>query len=526
MNDLTKELLEDFRLESRERIDRVEDGLLTLAGAAHPERQPLVLKVRLELHTLKGNSGMMGFDDLQALAHELEDEIDRIDLDQPDLGPFLTGLDRMRTRVEELAAPGPHSDATDSTETTITATESGQSVRDSVRVPADKLDSLVDAVAESLIARNRLTASVELGLELDVTDDDYITSSVHTWGQVQEALHSLSKELEAIQEQTLRLRMVPLSTLFGKLKRLVHDEALKSGKEARLTTQGGETTVDKALADFAGDALGHLVRNAVHHGIETPKSRQRSGKSPCGTIHLAAAVVSGMVEIDLLDDGAGIDHSALLAAARRHGLDAGDDEDLRSLVFQTGISTRTQTDLSAGRGVGLAAVRNAAHLLGGSIDLASEKDLGTHFRLRLPTQASITQALLVRVDSERYALPVMSVVDTLALAGSSDGLAPSAGQMDWRGRGLDLLDLGQGFGTSESRRRHGHVVVVAAEGSERGLIVDEIEGIHQIVVKQLDRLVAGVQGISGSTILGDGRVVMILDAADLATLPLPEAQPS
>jgi len=526
VNDLTKELLEDYRLESRERIDRVEDGLLTLAGVAPPQRQPLVLKIRLELHTLKGNSGMMGFDDLQALAHELEDDIERIDLDQPDLGPFLTGLDRMRTRVEELSEPGPRPDASDSTETSIAAPESGRSVHDSVRVPADKLDALVDAVAETLIARNRLTSSVELGLGLEVTDDDYIKSSDRTWGQVEEALHSLSKELEAIQEQTLRLRMVPLSTLFGKLKRIVHDEALKSGKEARLTTQGGETTVDKALADFAGDALGHLVRNAVNHGIETPKDRQRSGKSSCGTIHLAAAVVSGMVEIDLLDDGAGIDHSALLAAAQRQGLEAGDAEDLRSLVFQTGISTRTQTDLSAGRGVGLAAVRNAAHLLGGSIDLTSEKDLGTHFQLRLPTQASITRALLVRVDSERYALPVMPVIDTLALAGGSDEPAPSAGQMDWRGRSLDLLDLGQSFGTSENRRRQGYVVVVASEGSERGLIVDEIEGIHQIVVKQLDRLVAGVQGISGSTILGDGRVVMILDAADLATVSLPVAKPS
>ncbi len=523
MNDLTKELLEDFRLESRERIDRVEDGLLTLAGVARPERQPLVLKVRLELHTLKGNSGMMGFDDLQALAHELEDEIDRIDLEQPDLEPFLTGLDRMRTRVEELREPGPQPHASESAAAPKTATASRRSAGDSVRVPGDKLDALVDAVAETLIARNRLTSSVELGLELDVSDDDYITSSVRTWGQVQEALHALSKELEAIQEQTLRLRMVPLSTLFGKLKRIVHDEALKSGKEARFTTQGGETTVDKALADFAGDALGHLVRNAVIHGIETPENRERAGKSPCGTIHLAAAVVSGMVEIDLLDDGAGIDHAALLRAARRQGLEAEDDEDLRSLVFHTGISTRTQADLSAGRGVGLAAVRSAAHLLGGSIDLTSEKDLGTHFRLRLPTQASITRALLVRVDNERYALPVMPVLDTLALAGGANGPAPAAGQMDWRGRSLDLLDLGQSFGTSESRRRHGYVVVVAAEGSERGLIVDEIEGIQQIVVKQLDRLVTGVQGISGSTILGDGRVVMILDAADLATLPLPLA---
>jgi two-component system chemotaxis sensor kinase CheA len=526
VNDLTKELLEDFRLESRERIDRVENGLLNLTGTAHPERQPLVLMIRLELHTLKGNSAMMGFDDLQALAHDLEDEVERIDLEQPDIGPFLTGLDRMRKRIDELREAGPQPDATDADEVTITATEDAESVRDSVRVPADKLDALVDAVAETLIARNRLTNNIQLGLDLDPTSDDYITSSVHTWDQVEEALHSLSRELEAIQEQTLRLRMVPLRTLFGRLKRIVHDEALKSGKEVHLTTEGGETTVDKALADFAGDALGHLVRNAVNHGIETPDRRQRSGKPSCGTIRLAAAVVSGMVEIDLLDDGVGIDHSAVLTAARRQGLEAGDDEDLRSLVFRTGFSTRTRADLSAGRGVGLAAVRNAAHLLGGSIDLTSEKDIGTHFRLRLPTQASITRALLVRVDSERYALPVMPVIDTLALTGGADGSVAGDGQMAWRGRSLDLLDLGQSFGTSENSRRQGYVVVVASEGSERGLIVDEIEGIHQVVVKQLDRLVAGVQGISGSTILGDGRVVMILDAADLATQPLPVAQSS
>ena len=259
-----------------------------------------------------------------------------------------------------------------------------------------------------------------------------------------------------------------MSTLFGKLKRIVHDEALKSGKEARLTTQGGETTVDKALADFAGDALGHLVRNAVNHGIERPKNRQRSGKSPCGTIHLAAAVASGMVEIDLLDDGAGIDHSALLAAARRHGLEAGDAEDLHSLVFQTGISTRTQTDLSAGRGVGLAAVRNAAHLLGGSIALTSEKDLGTHFQSP-PPDPGFDHPSTPGEGRQRKIRP----------AGDTRHRHPGAcrrlgrvwtqcdEQMNWRGRSLDLLDLGQCFGTSESRRQHGYVVVVGTARRER-----------------------------------------------------------
>ena len=187
----------------------------------------------------------------------------------------------MRIRIEKLGEPAPQPDASGADEVTTNATESELSVRDSVRVPADKLDALVDAVAETLIARNRLTNNIQHGLDLDAANNDYITSSVRTWGQVEEALHSLSKELEAIQEQTLRLRMVPLSTLFGKLKRIVHDEALKSGKEARLTTEGGETTVDKALADFAGDALGHLVRNAVNHGIETPENRLQSGKPPC-----------------------------------------------------------------------------------------------------------------------------------------------------------------------------------------------------------------------------------------------------
>jgi two-component system chemotaxis sensor kinase CheA len=463
----------------------------------------------------------MGFDDLQTLAHELEDEIERIDLDRPALGSFLTGLDRMRARIEELGASGLSTEASASVAAPTTAAERGGSAGGSVRVPADKLDALVDAVAETLIARNRLTSNVQLGLDLDVTDDDYADASDRAWSQVEEDLHSLSRELQDLQEQTLRLRMVPLGTIFGRLKRIVHDEAHRCGKQARLTTEGGETTVDKDLADFAGDALGHLVRNAINHGIEAPEVRERAGKPNCGTIHLAAAVASGMVEIDVLDDGAGIDHSALLRAARRQGLEEGVAADLHSLVFQTGISSRTRTDLSAGRGVGLAAVRDAAHLLGGSIDLSSEKDLGTHFRLRLPTQASIMRALLVRVDQERYALPVIPVIDTLPYAGGSDRSAAGAGQMDWRGRSVDLIDLGQSFGTSASRRRYGYVLVVASEGFERGLIVDEIEGIHRIVVKQLDPLVAGVPGFSGSTILGDGRVVMILDAADLATLPLP-----
>lgn len=521
MKDTIKELLADFCLESRERIDRVEDGLLTLVGSRSSEREPLVQRVGLELHTLKGNSGMMGLEKLQALAHELEDELEEIDLAEPDVGPLLSGLDRMRTQIDELREPSRATDTSEPRPASPTAPESGRARDGAVRVPADRLDDLVDAVAESLIARNRLTSKIQLGVDLDADSDDYVATSMLVWTEAQEALHALSRKLEGIQEQTLQLRMVPLSTIFGKLKRIVHDEALKDGKQVRLSTSGGSTTVDKALADFAGDALGHLVRNAVHHGIEKPELRKRLGKSPRGTVHVAAAVASGMVEIDVLDDGAGIDYSALRKAARRRGLEGVAAEDPRSLLFQPKISTRTRTDLSAGRGVGLAAVREDAHLLGGSIELASEKDLGTHFRLRLPIQASITRALLVRVDSEEYALPVMTVIDTLTLDWHPQGTNPSQDCIEWRGRSLELLDLGECFGTSNSRRRNGHVVVIAAEGSERGLVVDEIEGIHQLVVKKLDRLVARAPGISGSTILGDGRVVMILDAASLACLPLP-----
>ena len=527
-----QELLDEFLLEARERADQVETLLLQLTSGSAKERSAALAQAKRELHTLKGNSGMMGFSNLQQLSHLMEDQVEELDLKAPVLDEILAKLDLLRHELEGIRATSAAAGAEEAARNDAEAQETEAAAADStpeaiphswdtggsVRVSFTKIDHLVELQAETLIFRNRLADAIERGLQLGheaTLDSELVGNCLASFEEIQLAQQALGKTLNMLQEQVMDLSLVPLQNLFRSLRRVVHDESNREGKQVELVISGGETPIDKTLLEAAAEALGHLVRNAVIHGIEKPAKRLRQGKAETGQVRLSATLEASEVRIEISDDGAGIDLAGLESRARGRNLMATGF----ALLFEEGLSTRGGADISAGRGVGLSAVKKSVERLGGRINVRSEPGRGTTFALRLPVTASILRSLLLSTDREVYALPLTAVAETIRLNGQGLHSLHDKSVTRWRGRTVSILDLGQLFGTNEGLRPEGFLVVIEINGRYRALAIDSIVGIHDIVVKGLDSIVGQPSGISGSTILGDGRVVMILDPASLATLP-------
>jgi len=575
----TDELLRDFESEAQERLERLEELLLAAPAAAPGGVRDLVDGVRRELHTLKGNAGMMGLGDLQAAAHAMEDLVGDLEARRPRLQRLLAALDRLRALLKAVVAVGAPgtagaagtageaaaAGATDSLEamgaagTAAPAPPAGGAATEpggGVRIPFATLDSLVDLLAEMVIARGRLAVALAQTRPLRRGGEE----GRDAWSEADEAHERLEGVLEDLKQGVLRLRMVPLGSVFRQLGRIVHDTAAQEGKRVRLLVEGGDTAIDKALLELAGEALGHLVRNAIIHGIEEPAERRRGGKDESGTLRLAAHATAREVLVDVEDDGRGVQVDALRAAAAaragspppppprgeaavagavtagRDAADAGVEDhagaedhaggpgagvagaDVLELLFLPGLSTRAHADLGAGRGIGLAAVKRAVERRGGQVEVASEAGRGSLFRLRLPLSASIARALLVRSDGSRYALPLRAVLESRRLDAGDLHEINGGGALRWRGQVIPALDLGCTFGTAAARRREGHAVIVEERGRTRALVVDQVLDIREVVVKTLDRLLAELPGVAGSTVLGDGSAVLVLDPAALVAM--------
>ncbi|MEO8504589.1 MAG: chemotaxis protein CheW [Acidobacteriota bacterium] len=514
---LTEELLPDFIAEARERLERLEDLLLKTQSQSAVERPALLDEIKRELHTLKGNAGLMGFAALQADGHRLEDLVANLDPLQPEIEPLLIGLDQLRSATLRLNSTAATSQNPPATEPSAAEAKVG-----GVRIPFATLDALVNLLAEVVIVRNRLGEALAQTKSLRGGGGE----NRGRWREVDDAHERLDGTLDEFQEKVLRLRMVPLQSLFRQLVRIVHDTGLLEKKQVRLLVEGGETDLDKALLEVANDVLGHLVRNAVIHGIESPEERRRAGKDETGTVRIVAYATSREVCIDVEDDGRGVQGGALRAAAASSGQAVDPEADPLELLFLPGLSTRDHADVVAGRGMGLSAVKETVRRHGGTIQVAFAEGRGSLFRLRLPLSASIARALLVGADGEEYAVPLRAVLESLRLDPGALHEINGAGALRWRGRVIAALDLGCVFGTATDRRREGYAIVLEDAGQARALVVDRILGLKEIVVKGLDRLVASVPGVAGSTILGDGRAVLILDPASLCNMsPILELAP-
>lgn len=500
--DLFAALHADFVADASERLDRVEEVLLDLADVESAEREKRLNVAKRELHTIKGNAGMMGLDELQAAAHEMEDGIVDLAVGGEETA-LLEQLDEFRHTVATLTNGEGNAAGTDTTRSEGVV---------SVRIPFSTLDPLIDLVGEMVLHRNHLANGVRVGRTEARTTVG--TAARAAWSGVEEAQESLGRTLDVIQERILRLRMTPLHMLFRSLRRVVHDESRRSGRSAQLVTEGGDTPLDRALLELAQEALGHLVRNAVAHGLESPGDREAAGKPTMGTVRLTATTRSEEVHIEVVDDGGGIDPDVISRQANDRGFDV-DPSNPYGVLFEPGFTTRAAADMGSGRGVGLSAVREAVQRQGGEISVDSTPGAGTRFLLKLPLSVSITQALVVSADDERYAVPLTGVVESFRLRPDAVHEVNRANVLVWREAALAAVDLGLLFGTRTEPSRKGHALVVEAGGKRRGLIIDGLHGVEEIVVKTLDPVVGHPRGVSGSTILGDGCPILILDPRQL-----------
>ncbi|MBZ0115078.1 MAG: chemotaxis protein CheW [Thermoanaerobaculia bacterium] len=497
-------LVDEFYLESRERIQRLEQALVEMASASPESWAPLLIETRRELHTIKGNAGMMGLKGLQALAHRMEDRLDEVK-DSGSIPALLGELDHLKRRVE-----------VDCGRVAIEDDVQGETISGvgSVRVAFAALDALVEVLSEMVIFRNRLSLALDRGLAaLDRKE-----RSSPQWREVEEAHDILEKTLEVVQDSVMRLRMVPMESLLSQQRRVVFDEAEHEAKLVEFRTEGGETPLDKALLEVASDALGHLVRNAVVHGIESPDEREAAGKSRAGHLEVRAHALSDEVVLDIEDDGRGIDGEILRRRAIAQGHEIGDSTDLVALLALPGVSTRESADESAGRGMGMAAVVESIRRGGGQLEVDSLVGRGTSFRIRLPLSAAIISAIILGVDGEVYAMPAGAVREVVDLREGERHVMNGTGVLRWRGELVPLVDLGVAFSTCREVRETGQVVFVESEGRHRGLVVDRIVGLRDIVVKALGGVVGKPYGVTGCTVLGDGNVVLILDPGELTAV--------
>jgi two-component system, chemotaxis family, sensor kinase CheA len=374
-----------------------------------------------------------------------------------------------------------------------------------IRVPAEKLDQLVNLVGELVTAQARLS-------QIAVGHND-------AW------LITLAEEIERLTEglrdTALNIRMIPIGGTFSRLRRLVHDLAHELGKDVELVTEGVETELDKTVIERLTDPLVHLIRNSVDHGIETPEIRLAAGKALRGTIRLSAAHSGDSVLLTLSDDGAGIDLESLRARGLQKGLiTAGteySDRELLNLIFTPGFSTSTKITSISGRGVGMDVVKRGVDALRGAISLSSNQGEGTTVTIRIPLTLAIIESLLVRIGSEHYVLPLSMVEECIELTRLDLAMAHGRQLVNVRGAIVPYIPLRERFGISGIRPEREQIVIVEVDGKRIGLVVDHVIGGHQTVIKSIGRMFREVSGVSGATILGDGSVALILDVLQLVS---------
>ncbi|CAA7618181.1 chemotaxis protein CheA [Magnetospirillum sp. UT-4] len=380
----------------------------------------------------------------------------------------------------------------------------------SIRVDLDKIDRLVNMVGELVITQAMLGQQAS-------------GFTVESHPELIQGLQELSHHTRELQESVMAIRAQPVKALFSKAPRLVRDLSSKLAKQAKLVMSGENTEVDKTVIEQLSDPMTHLIRNALDHGIETPEERMAVGKPAEGTIHLGAEHRSGRIIIEITDDGRGINRARVLEKAIEKGLvERGQqltDEQIDMLIFAPGFSTAAEVSDVSGRGVGMDVVRKNIQDVGGRVVVQSTPGAGSRFILSLPLTLAVMDGMLVAVGNERYVLPLTNIVESFRpTAQQARSLVDVGDVLTLRGQYIRLLPLHGIFGirgaiTDVTR---GLVVVVETEGGDRiGLLVDELLGQQQVVIKSLDSNYRPVEGISAATILGDGRVALILDVSAL-----------
>ena len=527
-------VLASFLAESEEGLDTMERVLVQMESSPpDPEHVHSIFRVA---HSIKGNATSLELGELAGFAHVVEDLLDlfREQHTQPTgelVSLLLKAVDELRTMVSTASA-GNHelthgqqdlrreiarevekrskrvvraNGATGESSSAVKSDTLPNAGPRTLRADVEKLDHMLNLTGEIVIAQGRLRRLIEkLGTEQ---------------GRAILEMHREAERLYMdLQSEVMSIRMVPVGPLFRQLVRSVRDLARSHGKMARLEVLGGDVEVDTTVLEQLKDPLLHLVRNAVDHGLEKPDVRESHGKNPCGVIRLRASHSGGNVLVTLQDDGAGFDRTRILEKAKRVGLvsvkDEIRDQDIYDLVFQAGFSTaESVTDLS-GRGVGLDVVRRNIDSLRGTVEISSSSGKGSVITIRLPLTLAIIEGFSVRVGAETFVVPLEHVTECTELPAEQRS-SEASGILSLRGSALPYVRLRHAFSLPGDSPKRENIVVVKINDSYAGIAVDELLGGMQTVVKPLGRAFRAVPGIAGSTVLGDGRVGLIIDVPSL-----------
>ena len=439
---------------------------------------------------------------------------------------FIFVMDDMDLTIEPLAVEGEEAPIAETPAVVeepvvamaATASADGPAARstakaeESVRVPAGRLDALMDRVGELVIAQSRLSQLADHGQDL--------------------VLRSVSEEIERLagelRETMMVLRMVPVGSLFSRFRRLIHDLSRDTGKTIEFETEGEATEVDKTVIERLFDPMVHLIRNSCDHGLETPEDRAAVGKPAAGTVRLAAHQAGGEVVITIRDDGRGINRARVRAKAEANGLIQPDqaltDHELLQMIFAPGFSTAATVTNLSGRGVGMDVVKRTIEGLRGTIDIQSVDGQGSTISLRIPLTLAIIDGLLVRVGASRYVIPLTAVEECLELSLEDDMRHRGRSLITLREKLVPFLRLRELFATDTRPDPFQKIVVVATPMGRVGLVVDQIIGNHQTVIKPMSALHRDATTFAGATILGDGEVALILDIAQLIALGQPREE--
>ncbi|HVE56170.1 MAG TPA: chemotaxis protein CheA, partial [Pyrinomonadaceae bacterium] len=379
-----------------------------------------------------------------------------------------------------------------------------------VRVELSRLDELMLMVGELVISRAKLAEQIRQ-IENKLPSGE--------WRGLQEVNHAIERQLRNLRDGVMRVRMIPIGEIFERMKFVARDLSRETGKRIKLEITGENTEVDKLLVERMLDPLLHLVRNAVSHGIEDAAARKNTGKSPEGTIRLHAATIGEMVEIEISDDGGGIDREEVARLARERGLLNADEDLDEAALFDVlctpGFSTRTEADKTSGRGVGMDVVCRTVSELGGVIKLETETGKGTKFRIQLPLTLAIADAFIVTTGGERFAVPQSNVREVIEIQRSAVRQFENNEVIEYRGAALPVIRLAKLFALKEKNGSAFHAFVVGEGKQAVAIAVDRVLGQSEIVIRAISDPLAQVAGVSGATELGDGRVVLILDVATI-----------
>ena len=531
-----EKIIAAFVAESEEGLERTEQYLI--AAETDPGNTELLDEMFRVAHTIKGNASALEFPELAGFAHVMEDLLEalrkhEITISRELISLLLNGVDALRALVPAAAEGSDRlSLAHQRLKKAIARYASGrvgappstQSYHDrpsppavpgsvpsggtrnrTLRVDIEKLDQMLNLTGEIAIAQGRLRRMIE----------ELKTESGRRLLEMQREVERLQKNL---QEQVMGVRLVSVGPLFQQFARSVRDISQSHNKLARLEIVGADVEVDTRVLEHLKDPLLHMIRNAVDHGIENPQARRAAGKSSCGLLKLTAFHKAGSIVIQLSDDGAGFNRQRILAKAMALNLlDDGEkatDQELFNLVFKAGFTTAVEvTDLS-GRGVGMDVVRRNIELLRGNIEIHSTAGQGTTITIRLPLTLAIIEGFSVVANNETYVIPLEMISECLELP--IDQISTDkVGVINLRGEPLPYVRLREVFGTPSQLPIRENVVVIHREGGYAGIAVEKLLGECQAIIKPLNRIFRDVPGVSGSTILDDGRVALILDTGAL-----------